>query len=113
MDLSVFGILWALIGRAYLLLVLFVLIFHIKFFKRMLDNKMNLTDQAVLAAVFGIPSIYSTYSGVQTTGVGPYNPSILESTISNLPNASSITASVSAMLVYMREPASVISPLAM
>ena len=68
MDLSIFGILWALIERACLMLVLFMLIFHIKFFKRMLDHKMNWADQLVLAAVFGILSIYGTYSGVQTTG---------------------------------------------
>jgi hypothetical protein len=44
---------------------------------------------------------------------GLYTPSTQEKMESNLSRASSITSSVSAMLVYMREPARVIMPQAM
>lgn len=68
MDLSAFGILWALIEKACLVLVVFFILFHIKFFKRMLNRKLSIINQIVMAVVFGIFAIYGTYSGVQTTG---------------------------------------------
>jgi phosphoserine phosphatase RsbU/P len=68
MDISVFGILWALIERACLVLVIFVLLFHIKFFKRILTEKTTFVDQIVLSLLFGAFAIYGTYSGVTTSG---------------------------------------------
>jgi phosphoserine phosphatase RsbU/P len=68
MDMSVFGILWALIERACLVLVIFVSLFHIKFFKRMLTEKTTAVDQILLSILFGAFAIYGTYSGVTTSG---------------------------------------------
>ncbi len=68
MDLSIFGILWALIERASLLLVVFFLLFHIKFFNRMLAKKLSILDQIVLAIIFGLFAVYGTYTGIQTSG---------------------------------------------
>jgi sigma-B regulation protein RsbU (phosphoserine phosphatase) len=68
MDLSVLGILWELIERASLLLVVFFLLFHIKFFNRMLANKLSTLDQLVLAVIFGLFAVYGTYTGIQTSG---------------------------------------------
>jgi sigma-B regulation protein RsbU (phosphoserine phosphatase) len=68
MDFSVFGILWALIERACLLLVVFLVLFHIKFFKRMAEQKLNVLDQFILAVLFGCFALYGTYSGIQTSG---------------------------------------------
>ena len=72
MDLSTlgptFGILWALIERACLVLVAFSILFHIVYFKRMLNSKHSIVDQLVIAAVFGLFAVYGTLSGVQTTG---------------------------------------------
>lgn len=68
MDLSVFGILWALIERACLVLVVFLMLFHLKFFKRMAKQKTNITDQLILSILFGGFALYGTYSGIQTSG---------------------------------------------
>jgi phosphoserine phosphatase RsbU/P len=68
MDLSTFGILWALIERTCLVLVAFALLFHIKYFSRMLAGKTTILDQVVLAIIFGVIGIYGTYSGVSTSG---------------------------------------------
>ena len=68
MDPSVFGLLWALIERACLVLVVFLLLFHLKFFKRMADQKLNILDQLILAVLFGCVALYGTYSGIQTSG---------------------------------------------
>ncbi len=68
MDLSVFGILWALIERACLVLVVFLLLFHLKFFKRMVEQKLNILDQLILSVLFGCFALYGTYSGIQTSG---------------------------------------------
>ena len=68
MDLSVFGILWALIERACLVLVVFLVLFHLKFFKRMAGQKLNILDQLILSVLFGCFALYGTYSGIQTSG---------------------------------------------
>ena len=68
MDFSVFGILWALIERACLVLVIFLVLFHLKFFKRMATQKLNVLDQLVLAVLFGFFALYGTYSGIHTSG---------------------------------------------
>lgn len=68
MDFSVFGILWALIERACLVLVVFLVLFHIKFFKRMAAQKLKVLDRVVLAVLFGCFALYGTYSGIQTSG---------------------------------------------
>lgn len=72
MDFSTFaqtiGILWSLIERACVVLVIYSILFHIKYFKRMLNGKLNAVDQIVMAIVFGLFALYGTYSGVQTTG---------------------------------------------
>ncbi len=68
MDLSVLGILRALIEQACLLLVVFFLLFHIKFFNRMLAGKLNILDQVILAVIFGIFAVYGTQFGFKTTG---------------------------------------------
>lgn len=68
MDLSVFGILWALIERACLVLVVFLVLFHLKFFKRMAGQKLNILDQLILSILFGCFALYGTYSGIQTSG---------------------------------------------
>jgi sigma-B regulation protein RsbU (phosphoserine phosphatase) len=68
MDFSVFGILWALIERACLVLVIFLVLFHLKFFKRMASQKLNVLDQLVLAVLFAFFALYGTYSGIQTSG---------------------------------------------
>ncbi len=68
MDISVFGILWALIEKTCVVLMIFVLLFHIGFFKRMLTDKMTAAHQILLSIVFGAFAIYGTYSGVATSG---------------------------------------------
>lgn len=68
MDLSVFGILWALIERACLVLVVFLVLFHLKFFKRMGERKLTFVDQLILSVLFGCMALYGTYSGIQTSG---------------------------------------------
>jgi phosphoserine phosphatase RsbU/P len=68
MDLSIFGILWALIERACLALIVFVLLFHIKYFRKMLEGNGSVIHQIILAVVFGMMAIYGTYSGVATSG---------------------------------------------
>ena len=68
MDLSVLGILWELIERASLLLVVFFLLFHIRFFNRMLANKLSILDQLMLAVIFGLFAVYGTFTGIQTSG---------------------------------------------
>lgn len=68
MDISVLWILWSLIERACVVLLIFVLLFHINFFKRMLSNNIKITDQVVLSIIFGALAVYGTYSGVSTTG---------------------------------------------
>ncbi len=68
MDLSLFGIFWALIERACLVLVVFLVLFHLKFFKRMAAQNLNVLDQLVLAVLFGLFALYGTYSGIQTSG---------------------------------------------
>ena len=68
MDLSVFGILSSLFEKASLIIVVFFLLFQIKFFRHMLDKKLNAVEQLILAVIFGIFAIYGTYSGVQTSG---------------------------------------------
>jgi len=68
MDLSIFGISWALIEQACLLLVVFVLLFHIKYFRRMLTDRATVLDQVVLSILFGAYAIFGTYSGVATSG---------------------------------------------
>jgi len=68
MDLSTFGILWALIERACLVLIIFIFMLHIKFFKHLLENKFRVIDQIWLAIIFGLFAIYGTHSGVQTSG---------------------------------------------
>jgi len=68
MDFSVFGILWALIERACLVLVVFLVLFHIKYFKRMAEQKLNILDRMILAVLFGCFALYGTYSGIQTSG---------------------------------------------
>lgn len=66
--MSILGILWALIERASVVLIIFVLLFHINFFKRMLGNKITVIDQVLLSFIFGALAIYGTYSGVSTSG---------------------------------------------
>lgn len=68
MDMSIFGILWALIGQACTILIIFVLLFNTKFFKRMLKEKTTIIDQILLSLIFGAFAICSTYSGVTTSG---------------------------------------------
>ena len=68
MDTSVFGILWSLLEDASLVLVVFLLLFHIGFFKRMLSRSLTVVDQVVLAIIFGLLAIYGTYTGVATSG---------------------------------------------
>ncbi|MDD5169367.1 MAG: LytS/YhcK type 5TM receptor domain-containing protein [Syntrophales bacterium] len=68
MDLSTFGILWALIERACVVVIIFVLLFHIKYFRRMLLDKATVLDQVIMSVIFGALAIYGTYSGVQTSG---------------------------------------------
>ncbi|MFA5064134.1 MAG: LytS/YhcK type 5TM receptor domain-containing protein [Dehalococcoidia bacterium] len=68
MDLSVWGILLRLLEQACLVIIVFYLLFQIKFFRRMLEGKPNLLDQLILAVIFGALAIYGTYSGVQTSG---------------------------------------------
>jgi phosphoserine phosphatase RsbU/P len=69
MDPSItIGILWDLIARACLVLVIFSILFHIKYFKRMLNGKLSIVDQIITGIVFGLFALYGTYSGVQTTG---------------------------------------------
>jgi len=72
MDLSAFaptiGILWELMARACLVLVIFSILFHIKYFKRMLNGKLSIVDQIITGIVFGLFALYGTASGVQTTG---------------------------------------------
>lgn len=68
MDLSVFGILWALVERACIVLIVFTLLFHIKSFSGMPTGKLNCLDHAILAVIFGVLAIYGTYSGLPTSG---------------------------------------------
>jgi len=68
MDLSIWGILLRLLEQACLVIIVFYLLFQIKFFRRMLEGKPNLLDQLILAVIFGALAVYGTYSGVQTSG---------------------------------------------
>lgn len=72
MDISTisssFGIMWALIERACLVLVAFSIIFHIKYFKHMINSRNSILDGIIMVIVFGLFSLYGTYSGVQSTG---------------------------------------------
>ena len=68
MELSIWGILLRLLEQACLVIVVFYLLFQLKFFRRMLDGKPNLLDQLILAIIFGGLAVYGTYSGVQTSG---------------------------------------------
>ncbi len=68
MDLSVWGIVLNLLGQACLVIVVFYLLFQIRFFRRMLEGRPNLLDQLILAVIFGALAVYGTYSGVQTSG---------------------------------------------
>jgi hypothetical protein len=63
-----FGILFSLMEKTVIVLVIYFLIFHAGFFNRMVARKMNWFDQVILIVIFGILAIYSTYSGVQTSG---------------------------------------------
>jgi len=68
MDLSVFPILFSLFEKVALVIVVFYLLFQIKYFHRMLTGKINVLGQVLLAIIFGLLAIYGTYSGVQTSG---------------------------------------------
>jgi phosphoserine phosphatase RsbU/P len=68
LDISTFVILLNLLEKASLVLVVFFLLFQIKFFSRILINRQTIVDQVILAVIFGIFAIYGTYSGVQTSG---------------------------------------------
>jgi len=68
MDLSIWGIVLNLLEQACLVIVVFYLLFQIRFFVRMLEGKPNLLDQLILAVIFGALAVYGTYSGVQTSG---------------------------------------------
>ena len=68
MDISILSILWALIEKACVALMIFVLLFHINFFKRMLTDRMTVVHQVLLSIIFGAFAIYGTYSGVATSG---------------------------------------------
>jgi sigma-B regulation protein RsbU (phosphoserine phosphatase) len=68
MEISTWGILIRLLEQACLVVVVFYLLFQLKFFRRMLDGKPNLLDQLILALIFGALAVYGTYSGVQTSG---------------------------------------------
>ena len=68
MDLSVCSILLRLLEQSCLIIIVFYLLFQIRFFRRMLDGKITLLDQVVLAVLFGALAVYGTYSGVQTSG---------------------------------------------
>jgi sigma-B regulation protein RsbU (phosphoserine phosphatase) len=49
-------------------LVLFIMLFHLRFFKSMLGEKPRFWHGVILALLFGLVAIYGTYSGVQTAG---------------------------------------------
>ncbi|MDD5312678.1 MAG: LytS/YhcK type 5TM receptor domain-containing protein [Dehalococcoidia bacterium] len=68
MDQSIVGILFGLIEKACFAIVIFYLLFHTQYFRKMLSGKINAVNQIVLAIVFGLFAIYGTYSGVQTSG---------------------------------------------
>ncbi len=68
MELSVWEILLRLLEQACLVIVVFYLLYHLKFYRHMLDSKFNALDQVVIAVTFGALAIYGTYSGVQTSG---------------------------------------------
>ncbi len=68
MDTSVWSILLRLLEQACLVIVAFYLLYHLKFYRHMLDSRFNWLDQVVIAATFGALAIYGTYSGVQTSG---------------------------------------------
>lgn len=63
-----FSILFSIMEKAVLVLVVYFMLFHAGFFKRMMEHKLSWIDQLILAALFGILAIYGTYSGVQTSG---------------------------------------------
>lgn len=68
MDSSIIGILWLLVERASLLLIVFVMLFHIRFFRSMIGIRQGILNQLILSILFGLLAVYGTYSGVQTTG---------------------------------------------
>jgi sigma-B regulation protein RsbU (phosphoserine phosphatase) len=65
MDL---GLLLGLIEKACLVIVIFYLITCTRLFDLIAAKKLNAVAQAAIAIIFGLIAIYSTYSGVQTTG---------------------------------------------
>jgi len=68
MELSIWGILLRLLEQACLVIVVFYLLFQVKFFRRMQDGTTTILDQLILAVIFGALAVYGTYSGVQTSG---------------------------------------------
>ncbi|RPJ63185.1 MAG: hypothetical protein EHM12_02940 [Dehalococcoidia bacterium] len=68
MDMSVFPILITLVEQACFISIAFLMLFHIKFFQRMLTGKITILDQVILSAIFGAFAIFGTYSGVTTSG---------------------------------------------
>jgi len=68
MELSIWYILLRLLEQACLVIVVFYLLFQVNFFRRMLNAKVTILDQIILAVIFGALAVYGTYSGVQTSG---------------------------------------------
>jgi sigma-B regulation protein RsbU (phosphoserine phosphatase) len=65
MDL---GLLLGLIEKACLVIVIFYLLTCTRLFDLIAAKKLNATAQAVIAIIFGLLAIYSTYSGIHTSG---------------------------------------------
>lgn len=68
MDISVFAILFSLLEKASFVIIVFFLLFQIKYFQNLINIKLSAVNQLILAVIFGIFAIYGTYSGVQTSG---------------------------------------------
>lgn len=61
-------ILITLVEQACFISVVLLMIFHIRYFQRMLSGKISALDQVILSLIFGAIAIFGTYSGVATSG---------------------------------------------
>lgn len=66
--MDVLKILISLVAQACFISVVLLMIFHIRYFQRMLSGKISALDLVVLSLIFGAIAIFGTYNGVTTSG---------------------------------------------
>lgn len=68
MDISDLNLLLGLIEKACLVLIIVYLMSRTGFFDSVVKRNLNTGTQIILIIIFGALAVYSTYSGVKTTG---------------------------------------------